>query len=649
MYGGRRRSVPLVLVEALEERLTPALMVTNTLDSGSGSLRQAILDANMSPGPDTITFDPVFFSVPRTITIASTPAQIGAPLTIIGPGSSLLTVQRNGAGIEPGRHAFDSVASSLTMSGMTVTGGSVGGGGGGLSAVGITPNVALDDMVFTGNSANGFGGAIYLGNGATLTIRNSVISNNSANGGGGIYFFSGGALVMENCTVTGNRSTVSTGGGGGGIYFAGAATAAPPPGFTPGTLVIRGSTIDHNTSASFGGGVMVDGLAGTLLVQNSTISGNTAATSGGGIAGTGGSGAITVQNSTITANTANGTATASVTGGGGVLRTSTLNNTLTIVNSIVSGNTNANAPDIRTDAFTTTHENFSAIGSGIGFTLAADSGNNLPLGANLKLEPLAANGGPTLTHAMQATSPLINAGSNPATPAQLTTDQRGAGFPRIVGAAVDIGAFERDAGPPVVASAQFLYLTGPQSLRFTFTENVGQSLGVPDLVLKNLTTGATIPAAALALSYDTNGDVATFRFPGYPLGTLPDGNYHAMLTASGITNSSGTPMAADFTFDFFFLQGDANHDRSVNFNDLVAVAQNYNTTSGATFDRGDFTYDGKVDFTDLVILAQRYNTMLAAPASVPVSAPATAPAPVFSSSPRIAFPPAKPKSPPRRR
>ena len=652
MHGGRRKPIPRVsVVEALEERLTLSFTVMNTADTGAGSLRQAILDANMAPGADTITFDPVFFSVPRTITIASTPAQIGAPLTIIGPGSSLLTVQRNGAGIEPGRHAFDSVASSLTMSGMTVTGGSVGGAGGGLSAVGVTPNVTLDDMVFTGNTANGFGGAIYLGNGATLTIRNSVISNNTANGGGGIYFFSGGAMVMENCTVTGNKSTVNTGGGGGGIYFAGTTTAAPPPGFTPGTLLIRDSTIDHNTSATVGGGVMVDGLIGTLQIQNSTISGNTAATSGGGIAGTGGTGAITVQNSTITANTANGTATASVTGGGGVFRASTLNNTLTIINSIVSGNTNPNASDIRTDAFTTTHVNYSAIGSGSGFTFASGSGNNLPLGANLMLEPLAANGGPTLTHAMQATSPLINAGSNASTPAELTTDQRGTGFPRVVGVAVDIGAFERDAGPPIVASAQFFYLTAPQSLRFTFSENVGPSLGVSDLLLKNLTTGATVPGAALALNYNTGGDVATFTFPGYPQGTLPDGNYRATLTASGVTNSTGTPIPADFIFDFFFLSGDANHDRKVDFSDLVIVAQNYNTTSGATFDKGDFNYDGKVDFADLVMLAQRYGTTLAAPAAVPVFATAAESQAVFSSSPRIVHAPAKPKSlpPPRRR
>lgn len=31
-------------------------VVSNTNDSGAGSLRQAILDANLNPGPDTITF-----------------------------------------------------------------------------------------------------------------------------------------------------------------------------------------------------------------------------------------------------------------------------------------------------------------------------------------------------------------------------------------------------------------------------------------------------------------------------------------------------------------------------------------------------------------------------------------------------------------
>jgi T5SS/PEP-CTERM-associated repeat protein len=63
------------------------------------------------------------------------------------------------------------------------------------------------------------------------------------------------------------------------------------------------------------------------------------------------------------------------------------------------------------------------------------------------------------------------------------------------------------------------------------------------------------------------------------------------------------------------IKGDANLDGVVNFPDLVALAQNYNTLTGdAPWNRGDFTYDGNVDFTDLVALAQNYNTALPATA-----------------------------------
>jgi hypothetical protein len=44
-------------VELLEDRRVPtAYSVSTTGDSGPGSLRQAILDANSNPGPDTIQF-----------------------------------------------------------------------------------------------------------------------------------------------------------------------------------------------------------------------------------------------------------------------------------------------------------------------------------------------------------------------------------------------------------------------------------------------------------------------------------------------------------------------------------------------------------------------------------------------------------------
>jgi autotransporter-associated beta strand protein len=64
----------------------------------------------------------------------------------------------------------------------------------------------------------------------------------------------------------------------------------------------------------------------------------------------------------------------------------------------------------------------------------------------------------------------------------------------------------------------------------------------------------------------------------------------------------------------YTLAGDATLDGSVNFNDLVKLAQNYNSTVSDTSDswwnKGDFTYDGIVNFNDLVKLAQNYNTAI---------------------------------------
>jgi hypothetical protein len=91
------------------------------------------------------------------------------------------------------------------------------------------------------------------------------------------------------------------------------------------------------------------------------------------------------------------------------------------------------------------------------------------------------------------------------------------------------------------------------------------------------------------------------------------------LSSSGITNATGGQLDGDangtagpnFDFNFFFMAGDANHDASVDFNDLVALAQHYNAP-GISPAQGDFNYDNSVDFNDLVILAQRYNTSLPA-------------------------------------
>jgi hypothetical protein len=178
-----------------------------------------------------------------------------------------------------------------------------------------------------------------------------------------------------------------------------------------------------------------------------------------------------------------------------------------------------------------------------------------------------------------------------------------------------------DITPPVVISSSFDFSANPPRLRVRFSEDVSRSLTKEDLSLVNTTTGQTIAASAIALSYDSS-QVATFTFPGFP-GSLPDGNYRARIAAGGVTDLAGNPLAADFTLDFFSLAGDANHDRTVDFNDLVKLAQNYNT-SGKTWADGDFNGDGNVDFNDLVILAQRYNTSLPAPGTTAAAAAASA-------------------------
>jgi hypothetical protein len=165
-----------------------------------------------------------------------------------------------------------------------------------------------------------------------------------------------------------------------------------------------------------------------------------------------------------------------------------------------------------------------------------------------------------------------------------------------------------DVAPPQITAAEFHYQTAPHAVMYTFSENVAASLSPADLTLKNLTTNTTIPNAQISLSYTPGMNIAAFM---YTPGVLPDGNYQATLAAAGVTDSVGNPLASDHVLDFFFLNADANHDRSVGFADLVILAQNY-AQSNKDFTQGDFSYNTTVGFEDLVLLAQRYGTTLPA-------------------------------------
>src|SRR5207249_4264899 len=67
----------------------PALVVFHGGDSGNGSLRQAIADANVLAGANTVTFDGEFFSAPQTITLEAGELVISEAVTIAGPGPAL--------------------------------------------------------------------------------------------------------------------------------------------------------------------------------------------------------------------------------------------------------------------------------------------------------------------------------------------------------------------------------------------------------------------------------------------------------------------------------------------------------------------------------------------------------------------------------
>ena len=86
----------LLLVLSTLNAVAATFTVTNTNNTGVGSLRQAVMDANAAAGADTIVFDATFNS-PQTITLTSviTINGVNDTLTITGPGANLLTVSGN--------------------------------------------------------------------------------------------------------------------------------------------------------------------------------------------------------------------------------------------------------------------------------------------------------------------------------------------------------------------------------------------------------------------------------------------------------------------------------------------------------------------------------------------------------------------------
>ncbi|HEY7118870.1 MAG TPA: hypothetical protein VH475_19935 [Tepidisphaeraceae bacterium] len=178
-------------------------------------------------------------------------------------------------------------------------------------------------------------------------------------------------------------------------------------------------------------------------------------------------------------------------------------------------------------------------------------------------------------------------------------------------------AFTVDTQPPQLQSSVFHHELPAQTLVLKFNEPFLQQGVQAALQIVNQDTHTPVDLGGVQVTQNFQTNELELAFPNLPDGRLPDGNYRATLAPTALTDRAGNEPAAPITVDFFVRAGDANHDRAINFDDLVILAQNYDTTN-KTFSEGDFNYDGNVDFNDLVILAQKYDTTLQPP---PAAAP----------------------------
>jgi autotransporter-associated beta strand protein len=263
--------------------------VTNTNDSGAGSLRQAILDANAGGAGGIIQF-----TIGGTITLITSLPPIQSTVSTIDTNGNSVTVNGNTANqpffIQPG-------ATTLTIKDKLVVsqGASIGGNGGGMNGNG-------------GGGGLGAGGGIFVGTGTSVTLTGVSFANCQAVGGnGGAQTASGigggGGGGMN--SGSGGNSTGGAGGGGGG--YGGAGGLGDAGGGGGGGLFFQGGS---GASASFagGGGGGSDANAGGAASGSSTAGGNGGADLVGNPGGTGGS---------LGSDGGNGTGNSGGGGGGG--------------------------------------------------------------------------------------------------------------------------------------------------------------------------------------------------------------------------------------------------------------------------------------------------------------------------------------------
>jgi hypothetical protein len=424
--------------------------VTTLNDSGPGSLRQALLDAETQPGADRIEFEEGLnglLPILGTLTISGV-------IDIVGPGADVLTILGNGSG----RDVFSvSDGAEVDISGLGITNGADGIENGGTLTVsncaiyqnfgiGIHNwgNLTVNDSRIDENNGDGIYNSwccdavlavnrsvivdnaetgVENNNGGTVTIFESVLSGNRNRG----FYSYRGSFIIDQSTLIGNSTTENNGGG---ALHSNSAT----------TLSITNSTISGNEALSGCGGGITISNSSTITFHNNTLSGNSAKTGGGLCVGS--STLLNLFNTTISDNFATSK-------GGGIYLWDTTS-TLLMGNSLVAGNAatvnntdpNAGIELYSNGTFSSRGGNLFGQNGTLGLVNATAGATDLTLAGPIStaIGTLANNGGPTQTHIAAADSPILDAGNNSLVPNDATTDQRGE--ERIQNNTVEIGAVE---------------------------------------------------------------------------------------------------------------------------------------------------------------------------------------------------------------
>ncbi len=365
-------------------------------------------------------------------------------------------------------------ADSVILTGNTFDGNIAGldidGGNGGAIDLSVSNSEISIGGNFVLNEANGSGGAIHASlEGGSLELVGGVLQQNYADyGGGGLAFSADDAeLEIRNSEFYYNAGAGrfgTTDGFGGGVLisdapasidiirtpfqgnraYAGAGLAIDAPNAGSGSKSLSYSEMSGNEIQGGGNGAGIYlnlSPNRSFTVSNSTLSNNHGAEAGGGIFVASQDTALNVKYSTLAYNVADDE-------GAGIAIGPASSNAV-VRNSILQNFSNFQPQD-------TSGANIGIQNSlirGAANSTYTDNGGNI-VNQDARLLPLAFNGGlGGQTHRLRPDSPAVDAGE-PGTNLS-DFDQRGPGFPRVVGEGLDMGAFELETVGDEIFSDRF--------------------------------------------------------------------------------------------------------------------------------------------------------------------------------------------------